>query len=203
METPTRLVSIYTEATPNPETMKFVLNKMLYSQSSADFPTREAAEGVSVLAVSLYDQFAFVNGVFIMNNFVTVTKKPDYEWYEIVGEVREFIRGYVSNGGEIVNEAILRDRLAQEPGGDPNAIHADDDAIVVKIKEMLTRYVQPAVEMDGGTIVFRSYKDGLVTLGMQGSCSGCPSSTVTLKSGIEGLLKRMVPEVQGVEAEAL
>jgi Fe-S cluster biogenesis protein NfuA len=203
METPTRLVSIYTEATPNPETMKFVLNKMLYAQNSADFPNREAAEEASPLAIALYNEFDFVNGVFIMNNFVTVTKKPDCEWYEIVGEVREFIRGYISNGGEIVNEAAMQSRHAETAGGDPNAINADDDEVVAKIKEMLTRYVQPAVEMDGGTIVFRSYKDGLVTLGMQGSCSGCPSSTVTLKSGIEGLLKRMVPQVQSVEAEAI
>ena len=203
METPTRLVSIYTEATPNPETMKFVLNKMLFAQNSADFPTRESAEGISPIALALYDEFAFVNGIFIMNNFVTVTKKPNFEWYEIVGEVREFIRGYVSNGGEMVNEEVWREQLAQTPGGDPNAINADDDAIVAKIKEILTRYVQPAVEGDGGSIVFRSYQNGLVTLGMQGSCSGCPSSTITLKSGIEGLLKRMVPEVQSVEAEAL
>ena len=93
--------------------------------------------------------------------------------------------------------------MENHSGGDPNRIAEDDPETVKKIKEMLTKYVQPAVEGDGGSIVFRSYEAGIVTLGMQGSCSGCPSSSITLKAGIEGLLKRMVPEVQEVVAEAL
>ena len=198
-----RVVSIYTEATPNPETMKFVLNKMLYAQNSADFPTREDAEGASKLAISLFDEFPYVKGVFIMNNFVTVTKTPTTEWFEVVPDIREFIRGYVENEGEIINEEVLRQKLAEKPGGDPNEVNENDSEIEAKIKELIKTYVQPAVEMDGGSIVCRSYDEGIVYLGMQGSCSGCPSSTVTLKAGIEGLMKRMIPEIKAVEAEMM
>lgn len=198
-----RVVSIYTEATPNPETMKFVLNKILFLQNSADFPTRADAEGISPLALALYDQFDYVQGVFIMNNFITITKTAETEWFELIPELREFIRNYVANGGEIINEQAYAERIQAAPVNNTNEVREGDDAIVVKIKEMLTKYVQPAVEMDGGSIVFRSYENGVVRLGMQGSCSGCPSSSITLKAGIEGLLKRMVPEVQAVEAEDL
>lgn len=198
-----RIVSIYTEATPNPETMKFVLNKMLYAQNSADFPTREDAEGASPLAISLFDTFAYVKGVFVMNNFVTVTKTPTTEWFEVVPEVREFIRQYVEEEKEIINEEILRQKLAEKPGGNPNEVQEGDSEIEAKIKELIKTYVQPAVEMDGGSIVFRSYQEGIVYLGMQGACSGCPSSTVTLKAGIEGLMKRMIPEIKAVEAEMM
>ncbi|MEZ4886583.1 MAG: NifU family protein [Chitinophagales bacterium] len=198
-----RVVSIYTEATPNPETMKFVLNKMLYAQNSADFPTREDAEGASDLAIGLFDEFPYVKGVFIMNNFVTVTKTPTTEWFEVVPDIREYIRQYVEEEGHIIDENVLRQKLADKPGGDPNEVSVDDSEIEVKIKELIKTYVQPAVEMDGGSIVFRSYNEGIVYLGMQGSCSGCPSSTVTLKAGIEGLMKRMIPEIISVEAEMM
>lgn len=203
-EAPTRLVSIYTEATPNPETMKFVLNKMLFSQKSADFPAAERARDLSPLATALFEQFSYVGGVFIMNNFVTVTKKNNIDWYEIVAELREFIRNYVSNGGEIIDEAAWQTLMSESADQiDPNFIHENDSQVIQTIKGVLTKYVQPAVEMDGGTIVFRDFREGVLTLGMQGACSGCPSSTVTLKAGIEGLMKRMVPEVVSVEAEML
>ncbi len=199
-----RIVSIYTEATPNPTTMKFVLNKMLFPQNSADFPTREDAEEASPLAIALFDKFDFVKSVFIMNNFITVAKGSEQEWYELIPDLREFIRNYVAEGNEIVNLEVLKQRLVSNPQSNAgNMVLEDDSEIVVKIKEMLTKYVQPAVEADGGSIVFRSYQDGIVRLGMQGACSGCPSSSVTLKAGIEGLLKRMIPEVQSVEAEML
>ena len=197
------IVSIYTEATPNPDTMKFVLNRMLFPQKSADFPTLEEARMASPLAATIFENFDFVNGVFIMNNFVTVTKKTDLEWFEIIPDLREFIRNYISNGGEIIDEQLLHENLSENSSIGANAIGENDSEVVIKIKELLAKYVQPAFEMDGGTIVFRDFQDGIVTLGMQGSCSGCPSSTVTLKSGIEGLMKRMIPEVQSVEAEAL
>lgn len=203
MEVKSRIVSIYTEATPNPETMKFVLNKMLYAQNSADFTNAHVAEGASPLASELFQKFNYVDGVFIMNNFVTVTKKTDHEWFEIIPELREHIRQYVIDGKEIINADLLAEKIVEHLGSDPNVISEDDSEIVKKIKQMITQYVQPAVEMDGGSIVFRGYTDGIVRLGMQGSCSGCPSSTITLKSGIEGLLKRMVPGVQGVEAEMM
>ncbi len=204
METTNKIVSIYTEATPNPATMKFVVNQMLLPQNSVDFPKPEAAKDISPLAEALFNAFDYVSGVFIMNNFVTITKageEPD--WFEIAPKLREFIRNYVSEGKQVVNTDALKAMVAANPDANPNEVSANDSEIVAKIKELLTKYVQPAVEMDGGAIVFRSFNNGVLTLGMQGSCSGCPSSTITLKAGIEGLLKRMVPAVESVEAEML
>jgi len=197
------IVSIYTEATPNPESMKFVLNRMLLPQNSIDFRTPADAEGISPMASALFSDFQYVKGVFIMNNFVTITKTAELEWFEIIPELREYIRNYLAEEKPVVIAEAIEQYITSHPSGNPNLISENDSEIVKKIKGMLTKYVQPAVEMDGGSIVFRDFKDGIVTLGMQGSCSGCPSSTVTLKSGIEGLLKRMVPEVEEVVAEAL
>ena len=107
------------------------------------------------------------------------------------------MKDYLENGGVVVNE----EELAQmQPTG--NTVHADDDDIVKRVKELLENYVKPAVEMDGGAIQFKSYEDGVVNLMLQGSCSGCPSSMITLKAGIEGMMKRMIPEVKEVVAEA-
>jgi Fe-S cluster biogenesis protein NfuA len=182
-------VTIYAEATPNPDSMKFVVSKMILPNDSIDFRTKDKAEGLSPLAVELFDQFKFTNGVFIMNNFVSITKLPDEQWAEHIPTVREFIKNYLEAGKPILtkNRAIS----AEEAG-----------EIEQKIIKLLDDHVKPAVEMDGGAISFKSFKDGIVTVVMKGSCSGCPSSTFTLKSGIENLLKRMVPQVEAVEAEA-
>ena len=196
--------NIYTEATPNPQTMKFVANQMLFPKNSADFPTAESAEGISPLASEMFEKFDFIRGVFIMNNFVTLTKTPETEWFEVIPALRTYIANYMNEGNAIVFEDILRQKLEKgEIKASSNAITADDDEMVQKIKELLNKYVQPAVEQDGGSIVFRSYRNGVVSLGMQGACSGCPSSTYTLKAGIENLLKRMIPEIQSVEAEMM
>ena len=128
-----------------------------------------------------------------MNNFVTITKTPDADWMEISTTLREFVKNYLEDGKEIIAANFK-----------PHAASTQDEtAVIAKIKEMLENYVKPAVEMDGGAIQFKSYHEGKVELLMQGSCSGCPSSMITLKAGIEGLLKRMVPEVQEVVAEAM
>ena len=187
-------IEIYTEMTPNPETMKFVTDKLLLGNNNADFQDVSAATN-SPLAVELFG-FPFIKGVFIMNNFVTLTKQPDIDWYDIIPTLRDFIKNYLEN-----NKPVFTSDFKPE---NPNAISSQDESeIIMKIKEMLDNYVKPAVEMDGGAIHFKSFQDGVVTLMLQGSCSGCPSSTVTLKSGIEGLLKRMVPEVTEVVAEAM
>lgn len=186
-----RTVEVYTEMTPNPETMKFVTDVTLFAGRSADFPDEEAAR-VSPLASELFG-FPFVKGVFIMNNFVTVTKMPDANWIEISGSLRQFIKEFLEAGKTV----IAADYQPAAPAA------ADEDAVVARIKEMLEQYVKPAVEMDGGAIEFKSFHDGRVELMLQGSCSGCPSSMITLKAGIEGLLKRMVPEVKEVVAEAM
>ncbi len=193
-------VLIYTEQTPNPETLKFVTNRMLY-QGTADFKTEELANQWSPLAASLFQRDE-VHGVYICNNFVTVTKSPEHNWQSIMMELKDFIKNYVEEGGAIISdgyEAIKEEIEAAEEA----AIDYDekDAEIVKKIKELINTYVKPAVEMDGGNIEFKKYVDGDVYVIMQGSCSGCPSSTVTLKAGIEGMLKRMVPEVNEVIAE--
>ena len=190
---------LYTEQTPNPESLKFVTNRMLY-RGTADFREDSFAREWSPLAAGLFDQ-PFVKGVYITNNFVTVTKEFNYEWADIMLKLKDFIKKYVEDGGEIIKdgfseamEKVEADRAAEQFTG-------EDGDLARRIKELIDTYVKPAVEMDGGNIEFKAYDKGTVHVTMQGSCSGCPSSTVTLKAGIEGMLKRMVPEVMEVVQE--
>lgn len=180
------LVMIYSEATPNPETMKFVANRMILPGESANFNTREAALK-SPLATKLFE-FPFVNAVFIMNNFVTVTKLSTYEWFDLVPSLKDFFKDYLESGAEIIKKEEV-------------SLNEDEEnEVIKKIKNLLDTHVKPAVEMDGGAISFQSFDEGVVKVVLKGACSGCPSSTITLKAGIENLLKRMVPEVEAVEA---
>lgn len=191
------VISIYTEMTPNPESMKFVANKLLYPGKSVDFQDEESA-APSPLASQLF-AFPFVKSVFIASNFVTLTKTDDTEnWQDVIPSIRQFLKEYLEEGHVIINEEQLATRKPEST----NIVHADDDDVVKRIKELLENYVKPAVEMDGGAIQFVSYEDGVVNLKMQGSCSGCPSSMITLKAGIEGMMKRMIPEVREVVAES-
>jgi len=190
------VISIYTEMTPNPETMKFVANKLLYPGKSVDFPD-EASAKPSPLAIELFS-FPFIKSVFIASNFVTLTKTVDTDWTDVIPTIRQFLKEYLEEGKPVVNE----DELATVKPESSNEVAADDDDVVKRIKELLENYVKPAVEMDGGAIQFKSYSDGVVNLIMQGSCSGCPSSMITLKAGIEGMMKRMIPEVKEVVAES-
>jgi NFU1 iron-sulfur cluster scaffold homolog, mitochondrial len=191
------IISIYTEMTPNPETMKFVANKLLYPGKSIDFPD-ESSAGPSPLAKELFS-FPFIKSVFIASNFVTLTKTSDTEeWQDVIPTIKQFLKDYLENGGPVINEEEIV--VTKAEGG--NIILADDDDVVKRIKELLENYVKPAVEMDGGAIQFKSYDDGVVNLMLQGSCSGCPSSMITLKAGIEGMMKRMIHEVKEVVAEA-
>lgn len=194
MKTGNPIVSIYTEMTPNPETMKFVANKLLYPGKSIDFPDESHAKP-SPLAGELF-AFPFIRSVFIASNFVTLTKTPEAQWEEIIPTVRGFLKEYLESGKAVIHE----DEIVQKAGD--NTVSADDTDVVKRIKELLENYVKPAVEMDGGAISFLGYDNGTVKLMMQGSCSGCPSSMITLKSGIEGMMKRMIPEVKEVVAEA-
>ena len=190
------IISIYTEMTPNPETMKFVANKLLYPGKSIDLPDIEAAKP-SPLATELF-VFPFIKAVFIASNFVTLTKTPETQWEDVIPSIRQFLKDYLEEGKVIVNEEEV---AAMKPESSNN-ISADDTDVVKRIKELLDNYVRPAVEMDGGAIQFKNYDDGVVNLMLQGSCSGCPSSMITLKAGIEGMMKRMIPEVKEVVAEA-
>ncbi|OLY90977.1 Fe-S cluster biogenesis protein NfuA, 4Fe-4S-binding domain [Cnuella takakiae] len=190
------VISIYTEMTPNPETMKFVANKLLYPGKSIDFPDVESA-GPSPLATELFG-FPFIRAVFIASNFVTLTKTPETSWDDVIPSIRQFLKDYLEENKAVINE----EELAQVKQESTNEVAADDDDVVKRVKELLENYVKPAVEMDGGAIQFKSYNDGIVNLMLQGSCSGCPSSMITLKAGIEGMMKRMIPEVKEVVAEA-
>lgn len=196
-----KTVSVYAEANPNPESMKFVMNVSLLPEGqSVDYPNLESALE-SPLAQELFN-FEYVSRVFIASNFVTVTKDTGIEWVKLIPELRTFLKSYIEAGGPAFNEGFDAAKLAAttEETGDLS----DEDAVIAKkVTDLLENYVRPAVEQDGGNITFKSYKDGVVTVFLQGSCSGCPSATVTLKSGIENLLKRMVPEVTEVVADGV
>lgn len=193
-------VMLYTEQTPNPETLKFVTNRMLY-KGTADFREQDFAEEWSPMAVALFGQ-PYVKGVYINNNFVTLTKEFNYAWEDIMLQAKEFIKEYVEEGKPVMNEGFAEamEKIEAERGASYE-YSEEDVAIVKKIKELIETYVKPAVEMDGGNIEFKSYEKGVVTVIMQGACSGCPSSTVTLKAGIEGMMQRMIPEVKEVKSE--
>lgn len=194
LKTGNTIVSIYTEMTPNPETMKFVANKLLYPGKSIDFPD-ESTAAPSPLAKELF-AFPFIRSVFIASNFVTLAKTPETQWEEVIPAIREFLKQYLEEGKVVVNEDLVVKKAST------NIVNADDSDVVKRIKELLENYVKPAVEMDGGAISYKGYEDGVVKLMMQGSCSGCPSSMITLKAGIEGMMKRMIPEVKEVVAES-
>jgi len=193
-------VMLYTEQTPNPESLKFVTNRMLY-KGTADFREEELAKEWSPLGAALFE-LPYVKGVYISNNFVTITKEMNYEWADIMLKIKEFIKKYIEDGGEILKDGFEEAMAKIEAERGASLEYSDDEVeIVNKIKDLIETYVKPAVEMDGGNIEFSKYSQGTVTVLLQGSCSGCPSSTVTLKAGIEGMLKRMVPEVKEVVAE--
>lgn len=181
-------INVYTESTPNPSTMKFLVNKLLIN-GSVDYPDREKAQA-SPFARELF-KFNFVNGVFFASNFVTITKTDDVEWSDIEDILKEFVKGAVES--ELKVQEIVKEENVTFEGSETE----------IKIQQVLHDYVRPAVEQDGGAIAYKSYDNGVVTVELRGSCSGCPSATITLKAGIEGLLKRMVPEVQEVVAEAM
>jgi Fe-S cluster biogenesis protein NfuA len=193
-------VMLYTEQTPNPETLKFVTNQMLYARKMADFTLDEkdlAAEW-SPIANALFG-FSFVKGVYICNNFITVTKDAGTEWTTIMLELKNFIKGYLEDDKPIIKEGF--EAIKEEMESESEEQYEGDNAeMVTKIKQLLDKYVRPAVEMDGGNIKFHSFEEGVVNVILQGSCSGCPSSSSTLKVGIEGMLKRMIPEIKSVEA---
>lgn len=192
-------VTIFTEASPNPNSMKFVLNLELVPDGlSFDYATPGEAliDGKnSPLAVALFG-FDAVQRVFIARNFVTLTKDEDTDWGELLFEVKPFLKQYFEEQKPVFAQRTI----------DTNTTKVDADSETVQqIKAVLDQYVRPAVESDGGAINFHSFDEanGVVKVLLQGSCSGCPSSTLTLKAGIENLLTRLVPAVKQVEAEGV
>ena len=189
-------VMIYTEATPNPATLKFVVNRVLFPNDYYEFETAEETEGAP-LAKGLFE-FDAVTNVFISNNFVTITKEESTMWVELMPQIKDFLRDHIGADKPVFEEGCTKTNRKAS-----NAINADDNDVEKKIKAALEKYVKPAVEMDGGAISFVSLdEEGKLTLALQGACSGCPSSTVTLKQGIENLMMRMVPEVKEVVAQS-
>lgn len=199
-------VIIYAELTPNPSAMKFVANKILLENSLPLEFLNPAEAKSSLLATALF-KFPFVKSVFISANYITVFKTDAVEWDDVTLELREFLREYLSSGKSVLSSPIPRFSDSPIPVEETENINISIDHTVPqtelekKIVDVLEQYVRPAVEQDGGMIVFRSYKEGVVSLLLRGACSGCPSSTVTLKAGIEALLKKFVPEVKEVVSE--
>ncbi|MBS1546228.1 MAG: NifU family protein [Bacteroidetes bacterium] len=199
MRTP---ASVYAEATPNPATMRFVAGRLLVPEGRMmEFATPEEAEAVSPLAAHVFN-LPFVTGVFISENFITVTKNNSIDWDLVQGELREYIQEFLNTDGR----AVLADAPAQQlaDANERAVSHAKPNSKEEEqIIAVLDEYVSPAVAGDGGHIAFKSFKDGILAVSLRGSCSGCPSSMVTLKGGIENLMRQMVPGVKEVVAEEL
>lgn len=178
---------IQTEETPNPATLKFLPGRTVMESGTANFPTADTA-GRSPLAQSLFD-LEGVTGVFLGADFVTVTKSHDRDWHVMKPAILGAIMEHFTANRPVILAAA----------GD-DAASGEDSEIVTQIKDLIETRVRPAVAQDGGDIVFQGFEEGVVYLHMQGSCSGCPSSTATLKMGIENMLKHYIPEVTEVRA---
>ncbi|HEY4134502.1 MAG TPA: NifU family protein [Alphaproteobacteria bacterium] len=178
---------IQTEQTPNPATLKFLPGREVMESGTADFPSAETA-GRSPLATALFAVDG-VRGVFFGGDFVTVTKDEARDWQLLKPSILS-----------VIMEHFTAEQPLFSGAAEASTDSSGDDEIVTQIKELLATRVRPAVAQDGGDIIFQSFEDGVVTLHLQGSCSGCPSSTATLKAGIENLLRHYIPEVREVRA---
>ena len=181
---------IQTEQTPNPATLKFLPGREVLGDGTADFRDAEAAKR-SPLAERLF-QVEGVEGVFLGADFISVTKPEDKEWYLL----KPAILGIIMEHFTAARPVLLEDAAGNEPEEEAG----EDSEVVTQIKELLDTRVRPAVAQDGGDIVFRGFEQGVVMLTMQGACQGCPSSTATLKMGIENMLRHYIPEVVEVRA---
>jgi Fe-S cluster biogenesis protein NfuA len=186
------------EKTPNPSTRKFLPGRIVMESGGRDFPNADAAEA-SPLAEALFAT-GQVDGVYFGRDFVSVSAAPTVEWDQLEPDVLSILLDHF-----LLDAPLFRPGTATgievAPDGAPSFEEDPADAdIIDQIKELLDTRVRPAVAQDGGDIVYRGYRDGKLYLGMQGACSGCPSSTVTLKRGVESLIKHYVPEVETIEA---
>jgi Fe-S cluster biogenesis protein NfuA len=183
-------VQIYAESTPNPNVIKFVTNKLLTTQN-IEILSAEDTSGVPI-AISLF-KFLFIKEVFISENYISITKTSDLDWFEITNELRGFLKNYIEEGKPIIDQSY-------QPVQNTTILNADVDLgnldeISQEIISILDEYIKPAVTSDGGNIMFQSYNTESKTVNviLQGACSGCPSSTITLKNGIEATLKQLLP----------
>ena len=194
-ETPTskkEAIEVYAEVTPNPSVMKFGSNKSL-TQTDVEYKNIDEASKSSPLAQAIFN-FPFVKEVFISDNYISVTKYDMVEWNDVFTEVRTFIREYLVSGKTIIKELPTEEKTALENKVETPKVQLE--GISAQIVDILDEYIKPAVASDGGNIAFRSYDEEhkIVSVVLQGACSGCPSSTATLKNGIENLLKEMLPD---------
>jgi Fe-S cluster biogenesis protein NfuA len=190
---------IQTEATPNPATLKFLPGVMVLADGTADFRDAATAADASPLAAALF-AVPGITGVFFGYDFVTVTKSDGPDWQHLKPAILGAIMEHFMAGRPVMNAGA---QAAGETASEGEEFYDKADSeIVVTIKELLDTRVRPAVAQDGGDITFRGFQDGTVFLHMKGACAGCPSSTATLKHGIQNLLKHFVPEVQQVEQVA-
>jgi Fe-S cluster biogenesis protein NfuA len=182
---------IQTEFTPNPQTLKFIPDgEIVLGKGTAEFKNQKSAVTSSPLALQLFE-ISGIESVFFGYDFITITKSEKIDWQKIKPEIVATIMDFYVSGKPIMFEKAMADK--------PSSGNENDSEIVKQIKELIEIKVRPAVAMDGGDIIFHSFEDGIVRLQLKGSCSGCPSSTITLKNGIENMLKHYIPEVEAVE----
>ena len=180
-------MNIQTEFTPNPSSLKFLPDQVVMKKGTIDFRNAKEAKR-SPLALNLF-KIDGVEGVFFGSDFISITKGDGHKWQKLKPFILETIMEYYKSGAAI---------MLQEEEDNTDTSNAEDNEAVIKIKEIIDTKVRPAVAKDGGDIIFQSFDNGIVYLQMQGSCSGCPSSTATLKAGIENMLKHYIPEVREV-----
>jgi len=190
-------VTVYAEATPNPASIKFVANRLIIEPDRAVEYLNPAEAAGSPLATELF-RGGYVKSLYFYNNFVTITKEDHADWEKLTSALRAFLQDYYNNGLPVIEEYPENQKQNSQA---EEVLQPASGSIEEQIHQILEEYIKPAVEQDGGAIRFTSYKEGVVTVQMQGSCSGCPSATMTLKAGIENLLVRMVPGVKEVVAE--
>ncbi len=186
---------IRTEQTPNPATRKFLPGQTVMAAGTRDFADAESADA-SPLAAALF-QSGMVEGVFFGRDFISVTVAPGFSWGDVEPIVLETLLDHFVTGAPLFAPTAAGIHVAEDDGFDEDPADAE---IIDQIKELIETRVRPAVAQDGGDIVYKGYRDGRLFLSMHGACSGCPSSTVTLKRGIESLIRHYVPEVETVEA---
>jgi Fe-S cluster biogenesis protein NfuA len=197
MDAPEVPFMIYAESTPNPASMKFVTNKMLLEAGATAQYNNITETKQAPLAQKLFE-FPFVKQVFISGNFISVTKHDFINWDDILFETRTFLSEYLNKKNPVVIELPAQEVAVDNSFKETKSVFTEHAApkneVEAKIIEALETYIRPAVEQDGGMIAFTGLHEGVVSVQMKGSCQGCPSSTMTLKAGIEGLLKRLMPE---------
>ena len=193
--------SIYAESTPNPEVMKFVANRML-ADKSIEITTLEDAKGISIAEELL--KFPFVKSIYLSSNFISVSKTETIEWENIAMQLRIFITDHLNNNGikNYTQHLTTKTKTAAENTNDKKTIIKEFTNSEKEIEAILNEYIAPAVESDGGAIILNYYKDNIVCVDLKGACSGCPSSTSTLKGGIEALLKQKInPNIEDIANE--